>query len=387
MQLPKILGSTLFIGNPPYVRHHDIPRNRKAWYSSMLARAGLKGSQLAGLHAHFFVKTWELARPGDLGCFITASEFLDVNYGQALRKLLCSTLGVESLHVLNPQIMAFAPTLVTAVITCFHVGNAPLVRYRTVNAVAELEALCGGVPIKRHCLDREDKWSRVATKRRSSRKRGMQLGEIFAVHRGQVTGANHVWIEGKYPKPLPNSLSFPTVTRAKELFAAGKLLHTDIHLKRVIDLPPSLDALPIDQRRLVEEFLEWAVARGVRDSYIARHRSPWWSVKLRQPAPILCTYMARRAPVFIRNACGARHINIAHGLYARQPLPEAVLDVIIGYLSTSVSIADGRTYVGGLTKFEPRELERLWLPRLEELYARAEEVDSGGVGIRRSVRN
>ena len=33
-----------------------------------------------------------------------------------------------------------------------------------------------------------------------------------------------------------------------------------------------------------------------------------------------------------------------------------------GRLRATVSVADGRTYAGGLTKFEPREMERLCIP-------------------------
>ena len=39
-------------------------------------------------------------------------------------------------------------------------------------------------------------------------------------------------------------------------------------------------------------------------SFIATHRRAWWSVGLRAPPPILCTYMARRAPAFVRNRAG-----------------------------------------------------------------------------------
>ena len=83
---------------------------------------------------------------------------------------------------------------------------------------------------------------------------------------------------------------------------------------------------------------------------------------LRQPAPILATYMARRPPSFVRNLADARHINIAHGIYPREPMSEAALTALTRYLSTSVSVKDGRTYAGGLTKFEPREMERLLVP-------------------------
>ncbi len=40
-------------------------------------------------------------------------------------------------------------------------------------------------------------------------------------------------------------------------------------------------------------------------------------------------------------------------------------------LSRGVSVDDGRTYSGGLTKFEPREMERLWIPSPLEAVAGA----------------
>jgi hypothetical protein len=72
--------------------------------------------------------------------------------------------------------------------------------------------------------------------------------------------------------------------------------------------------------------------------------------------------MARRPPAFVRNLAGARHVNIAHGLYPREPLPPAALDGLAAYLRRSVTRGQGRTYAGGLTKFEPGEMERLPVP-------------------------
>jgi hypothetical protein len=112
-----------------------------------------------------------------------------------------------------------------------------------------------------------------------------------------------------------------------------------------------------------------ARARGGDRSYIARHRKPWWSVGLKLPAPILCTYMARRPPAFVRNRSAARHINIAHGLYPREAMTDLMLDALAAYLRANVAQAEGRTYAGGLTKFEPKELERIHLPPRHELLA------------------
>ena len=77
--------------------------------------------------------------------------------------------------------------------------------------------------------------------------------------------------------------------------------------------------------------------------------------------------MARRPPAFVRNDVEARHINIAHGLYPRQDLSAATLDNLAAHLRSAVTLAQGRVYAGGLTKFEPKEMERLPIPSLEFL--------------------
>jgi hypothetical protein len=130
----------------------------------------------------------------------------------------------------------------------------------------------------------------------------------------------------------------------------------------VIDLPAELDELPGPERALVSAFIARAARAGAADSYIARHRRPWWRVGLTLPAPIIASYMARRPPAFVRNVGKVRHLNIAHGLYPREPLPGAVLDRLAAYLRSSVALGQGRTYAGGLTKFEPGEMERLTVP-------------------------
>ena len=72
--------------------------------------------------------------------------------------------------------------------------------------------------------------------------------------------------------------------------------------------------------------------------------------------------MARRPPAFVRNLAGARHLNIAHGIYPRQPMTPAQLDALARHLAATVTVGQGRTYAGGLTKFEPGEMERLPVP-------------------------
>jgi adenine-specific DNA-methyltransferase len=370
--LPAIKGRTLYIGNPPYVRHHQLDTKGKEWLTAQAKKLGFTASQLAGLHVHFFLATVLKARKDDFGTFITASEWLDVNYGKLVRDLFLNDLGGEGITVVEPTSRTFTDAATTAAITQFVIGSKPdKIRVKRTSSADQKNALTGGQWLHRNRLETENRWSHLTRKVRELPEGYVELGELCRVHRGQVTGANRVWIAGEHSKSLPESVLYATITRAKELFAAGGALADASSLRDVIDIPAELDALDREERKSVERFLRHAKTLGADSGYVARNRKAWWSVGLRSPAPILATYMARRAPAFVRNLADARHINIAHGLYPRDPLASPMLDKLAHYLSSGVSLNEGRTYAGGLTKFEPREMERLLVPGPELLGAMA----------------
>ncbi|MDQ4040775.1 MAG: methyltransferase [Actinomycetota bacterium] len=363
ISLPPISGQTLFVGNPPYVRHHKLSQGSKSWLVREAAARGLSASRLAGLHVHFFLATIRHAAPGDQGAFVTAAEWMDVNYGQLIRELVLDGLGGQAIHVLDPESRPFDDAQTTAAITCFEIGSKPsAVRLRRVESVEALGALSGGQAVKRDRLEAARRWSPLLRSARRVPPGHIELGELFRVHRGSVTGANGVWVVDPDEAALPPGVVYCAVTRARELFEAGLALTASDHLRGVVDLPSDLDVFDREERRAIDRFLRHARRAGAHQRYVARHRKAWWSVGLREPAPILATYMARRPPAFVRNLAQARHINIAHGLYPRGPLTEQALTEVAAALRSSTRVRDGRTYAGGLTKFEPREMERLLVP-------------------------
>ncbi len=369
---PRFDGRTLYIGNPPYVRHHQIGTEWKQWLVEAAGGLGMKASQLAGLHVHFYLATALRALQGDHGAFITAAEWLDVNYGQLVRDLFLGPLGGQGIVVVEPTASPFPDAATTAAIVTFRVGSKPKsVKLRRVKRMRDLVDLSGGKAVRRERLEAETRWSRLTHVGRPCPAGFVELGELCRVHRGAVTGANAVFIANAASENMPERFKFRTITRAKELIAAGRLLTDASALRHVVDLPDDLDGLSDQERDLVDEFLERAKAQGAHEGYVAKNRRAWWSVGLRAPAPILATYMARRAPSFVRNVAQARHINIAHGLYPRELLAENQMTALVEYLSTGISVLDGRTYAGGLTKFEPGEMERLFVPAPDLLNAEA----------------
>jgi hypothetical protein len=374
--LRRIDGPTLYLGNPPYVRHHLVAKRWKTWLTETARAHGFTASQLAGLHVHFFLAIADSALKGDVGVLITAAEWLDVNYGRLVRELLVGPLGVKTIHVIEPAAMPFVDAATTAVITGFEVGNRPKsIGLRRVETLGKLESLHSDWQVRRERLEQSDRWTPLTRPAQDTPTGFIELGELCRVHRGQVTGANNIWIAGTHARDLPKSVLFHTVTRARELFAVNGVLADPLGLRKVIDLPVDLDEFDTIERSHINKFLMFAKASGADGGFIASHRKAWWSVGLREPAPILATYMARRPPAFIRNLANARHINIAHGLYPREPLAETVLRGLGTFLSRHTSLNQGRAYAGGLTKFEPREMERLKVPR-PELLADAQFLES-----------
>jgi hypothetical protein len=331
----------------------------------MASERGLSASQLSGLHLYFILATANQVQPGDRGAFITSSEWLDVNYGSLMRELLLDGLGGQSIHVIAPEAEPFENAQTTGAITCFEAGAKPRsLRLKRVKSVSDLDSLKGGQRVRRERLADAKRWSPLLRTARKVPDGYIELGDICRVHRGAVTGANRVWVVDPTESDLPDKVLFKAVTRARELFAAGVALSSQEKLKAVVSLPSDLDVLDGEERRPVERFLKAAKRLGVHEGYVARSRPAWWSVGLREPAPILATYMARRPPAIVQNLAGARHINIAHGIYPRGQLSASMINRLAEAIRSSVHLGQGRAYAGGLIKFEPGEFERILIPNV-----------------------
>ena len=178
-------GRSLFVGNPPYVRHHLIEPRWKNWLVSRARELTLSASQLAGLHVYFFLATALRAKSGDFGTFVTAAEWLDVNYGALVRELFLGKLGGDGIIVIEPTATPFPDAATTAAITAFHVASRPRsVRLRRVKRLKDLNDLSGGRLVRRERLENERRWSRLTYATRECPEGFVELGELCRVHRG-----------------------------------------------------------------------------------------------------------------------------------------------------------------------------------------------------------
>ena len=368
LSFPATSRRRAFVGNPPYVRHHGLAADQKKRCQRVAADLGIKLSGLAGLHAHFIVAAAAAMHPGDVLCFITAAEWLDVNYGSGVRALMLDGLRAEEVHLLDARTPAFEDAASTAVIVCARSGGtAERVRFKTARSVSSLVRLgLGGRLVSRSDLEGARSWGRIARNqyRDPPDDGAIPLGSLARVHRGAVSGANDFFVMTLRQAQL---LSIENCVRsvlssAEEVLAANGIVRRGERTK-VILCPPELAVLKRKEREALNVYVAIGHDRGIHERYVPAHRSPWWRPQLLPPPPIVATYMARQAPVFALNPDGLHILNVIHGLYPLKPLSDDQLVELVTELNAlrETYKGHGRTYLGGLEKFEPREMERLRL--------------------------
>lgn len=375
--LPANSGKKVFLGNPPYVRHHSISAGDKAWLRDLGESMRKSFSGLSGLHVYFILRCLSQARGGDRLVMILPSEWLETRYGNAVKQAIIERCASVKLYVFPQHVRIFEGTMTTSLILDLVIGppsfsvSAAVISEGMRDLPRETEDLTLPVldPARANWLQAARSAVGLGEPQTELSDGEMELGELFAIHRGQVTGMNSVWIaDEKTRKLIPERFLVPAVTDAKEILCLSDgMLQSDQHLQRAIDLPGDLFELADHERDGVEEFLALAEARGASRTYIARHRRPWWRVGLKAPPAIIMSYMARRPPRFAVNLCQARLLNIAHGLYPKVSLSEAQLLRIVTWLNASGQTRFSRTYAGGLIKVEPGEARKIRIPRLQRL--------------------
>lgn len=363
MSLESQEGRTAFIGNPPYVRHHGIPQDLKQWARTQADALGWdRWSGLAGLHALFFMAVVGKSSVGDVGCLLTSSEWLEVNYGRAIRDALLNGAGGRSIHVLHPQARAFTDAMVTASILCFERGlRTEGIRLQSARRLSDLKDLGEkGRLVSRSRLEAAHSWTELIAPPKSTPKGLVPLGDYVRVSRGAVTGANDLFLLS--PKSVVQlGLSehcVPAVTRAREVISSGGILGPDAVERHLL----MADAMTVESHPKLVAYLQSDKGQLARQGWVCKSRNPWYAVPLKQP-PIIATYMGRGRPAYALNPDRMPIVNVVHGLYPKVHLDSEQLRGLVNYLNAGEQHgSNGRTYQGGLQKYEPGEMERLLVP-------------------------
>jgi hypothetical protein len=372
---------TLVLTNPPYVRHHHLPTAEKTRLKTRLAQSlHLDISGLAGLYCYFLLLCHDWMEDGGLAVWLIPSEFMDVNYGVALRRYLTESVTLVHIHRFCPTDVQFTDALVSSAVVIFRKSPPPAghrVRFSlggsiedpTSEAFAPLEALV-----------HSGKWTQFPAGTTVERNGEPTLGDLFAIKRGLATGANsffilteaeveHWDIPREFLKPILPGPRHLTADIIDGLPGGTPELSPQLYLLDCAEPEAKIKAL----WPRFYEYLQKGRKQNIHSSYLTSRRAPWYSQEKRPPAPFLCTYMGRsvngKSPFrFVWNRTQATAHNVYLMLYPKGQLrdalkhhPELEANVFraLQRITPAQMLSEGRVYGGGLHKVEPKELAQI----------------------------
>lgn len=381
----------VLICNPPYVRHHHLQNGEKDWLQFRTQQAsGMKISGLAGLYCHFLGLSHAWMAEGGIAGWLIPSEFMDVNYGQAVKRYLLGRVTLLHIHRFDPSDVQFADALVSSAVVWFRNEPPPPdheVKFSFGGTLFEPK-LSRLVPALD--LAHEPKWTRFPASEVRQRSSIPTLSDFFQIKRGLATGDNSYFILSEdeiKARDLPIEAFIP-------ILPSPRYLQEDEVKPRKDGSPDIMHRLFLLNTKLSEEeigkrfpalfaYLEEGKARRLPERYLCMHRSPWYTQENRPPAPIVCTYLGRsdaktgRPFRFILNASRATVANVYLALY---PTPLMARELgrdstllrrvwrALNQLPPEVLLGEGRVYGGGLHKLEPRELGNVPVAFLQDLF-------------------
>jgi hypothetical protein len=371
----------LILTNPPYVRHHHLDRADKERLKSLVGdRFGLDISGLAGLYAHFLLLCDAWMAPGGLAVWLIPSEFMDVNYGAAVKTYLTEHVKLLHIHRYCPSDVQFCDALVTSAIVVFEKSAPPEHHHVRFSFGGPITDPASSAMVALATLQQTKKWSGLSKGLTPAAEESHTLGDFFSIKRGMATGANSFFIlerDEAIRKGIPAEFFRPILPSSRHLANAVIEAETDGYPRLTKPLAIIDCDLPeeVIQRRHPDfwRYLEQGKAQGIHTGYLSSRRTPWYSQEKRPAAPFLCTYMGRQGrngnPFrFFWNKSQAAAANVYLMLYPKGEMKVALAarpdlyPIIFAHLQSLTGehlIKEGRVYGGGLHKMEPKELANL----------------------------
>ena len=197
-QRPPSQRFNLVLTNPPYVRHHHLSASQKDRLRQRLAQSlNFDVSGLAGLYCYFLLLCHDWMEEGGLAVWLIPSEFMDVNYGAALRRYLTQRVTLLHIHRFCPTDVQFTDALVSSAVVVFRKLPPPPDHAARFSLAGPIEHPQKEAMVSLETLRWSRKWTQFPGGAIPNDSGEPTLGDIFKIQRGLATGANSFFVLDK----------------------------------------------------------------------------------------------------------------------------------------------------------------------------------------------
>jgi len=272
--IAKLDSFDIVVGNPPYIRHEQIPEGKKVLYREKFRT--FKGR--SDIYIAFFENALSLLKKGGKLCYICSDRWMRSSYGKELRKLLSTGFNVPWILNLNaadafdekvygyPSIVMIAPE-----------AKGETAHFE-IKQVDELESVAGqlvnGAGVHRQWLPEDGSPWALGSERMELMEEHLVGIESqgFKIGIGVATGLDHVFIGRELKDVVEDEVLLPLVL--PQDLVDGKLLWTGNYVINPFENGSS-DLLELPKYPRLSKYFNSSVGL-LKNRHIAKRRPSHW---------------------------------------------------------------------------------------------------------------
>ncbi len=201
----------LVIGNPPYVRHENIPDKQKKTYRKLFGTF----THRSDLYVAFYEKSLRILTPNGVLSFICSNRWLKNQYGKRLREFiglnfsLDRVLDLEKINPFEEEVIAYP-----AITIIRNSEQTKKTKYYQINDVRELMHFPQSVaPLRTLSTNTPNNWF-MSTQQGQAYEKYLDtiINQGFKIGIGVATGADKVFIRNDFHEIVESELLLPILT-------------------------------------------------------------------------------------------------------------------------------------------------------------------------------
>jgi len=376
------------VGNPPYVRYQAFAGSARAKGLEAALKYGVRLSGTTNAWAAFVVHASQFVKPGGRLGLVLPAELLAVKYAGEVRRFLLQHFAKVRLVMFEELVF---PGVLEDVVLLLAEGKGPAPCFEVYQArdLASLSSASAATWLN-FKPERDGKWtpallphSTFETFSRITSGTGFSPLLLWGdTTLGAVTGSNSYFTmtqedaaAHRIPERELQKISPPGSRHLRGFTFSDAAWEEQAREGAAcyLFLPDSDKPSAAAQR-----YIEHGETQGIEKGYKCSNRKPWWRVPVVRMPDLLLTYMDHERPRLVANDAKVLHLNSLYGVNLRHGLKELGRDLLpMATLNSATLLAAemiGRSYGGGLLKFEPNEADGWPVPSAEALRSTADDL-------------
>lgn len=381
------------LGNPPFIRYQFLEKNFQEQAQLVFEQLDLKFTKHTNAWVPFLLSSLALLKDGGRMGMVIPSEISHVMHAQSLRSYLghiCSKIVI-----IDPKEIWFEDTLQGAVIILAEKKKDPDEPSQGVGIVSvsgfeflqdDPDVLFNNtVGINGETV--EGKWTKATLeidelkliKRVIAHPNVRKFKDIAKVDVGIVTGANKYFLVDNETVALHNLERFAHPMFGRSQHCPGIVYDEQQHIEN------QNQGLPTNFLYIDEEYEELCqgvrnyIALGEEEEYHKRYkcriRKPWFKVPSVYSTEVGMLKRCHDAPRLIHNTVGAYTTDTAYRITSRGTDAENLVCSFLNPLTAICAELEGRFYGGGVLELVPSEIEKLYIPIIEDFVHNVNELN------------